>query len=72
MALSVHEIHIIATNYSQQFDAEELEVDLEQIVEQYRREHFQIYKKYANLKDWLVDDKLLKFTCEVPRKKEHS
>lgn len=50
MALSVHETHIIATNYSQQFDAEELEVDLEQIVEQYRREHYQIYKKICKFK----------------------
>lgn len=50
MAVSVHEIHIIVTNYSHQFDAEELEVDLEQIVEQYRRDHFQIYKKICKFK----------------------
>ena len=50
MALSVHEIHIIATNYSHQFDAEELEVDLEQTVEQYRTT-FKFIKKYANLKE---------------------
>ena len=50
MALSVHEIHIIAINYSHQVDAEELEVDLEQIVGQYRRDYFQIYKKICKFK----------------------
>ena len=71
MVLSRNEIENVASHYARQYEVEDWLVDLEEIVKRYRHNHFYIYRKLCQIKNWLIVSDKNKFTAEILSRKEH-
>ena len=71
MVLSRNEIENVASHYARQYEVEDWLINLEEIVEQHGHNHFYIYRKLCQIKNWLIVSDKNKFTAEIPSRKEH-
>ena len=70
MVLSRNEIEIVTNHYARQYEVKDWLVNLEEIVDQHRQDHFYIYRKLCQIKDWLiVFNKEKKFTTKIRSRK---
>ena len=70
MALSRNEIENVASHYARQYNVWKRLTNLEEIVKRHGHDHFYLYRKLCQVRNWCILSKKIKFPAEIPSREE--